>query len=62
MITRSMLVSLNNSKECCDLVNNVIEINNRLSYNNDDSYLVQKNDLRDLLFEFKMLLNNEIED
>ncbi len=60
MVTRSMLVSLNKSKETANVKNKIVEINNRLSFNNDETYLVTKDDLRNLLFEFRNLLNDEI--
>lgn len=60
MMMRSMLVSLKNGKIIGDIKNIVLEINNRLAYNLNPEYLVLKDDIRDLLFEFKKLINNEI--
>lgn len=59
MLARSMLVSIDSSKKGLDVLNKTIEINNRLSFNNDEDYLVTKDELRYLLFEFKTLLDNE---
>ena len=60
MLTRSMLVSLDGNNSCVDVKNKVNEINNRLSYNLDKNFYVSKDELRDLLFEFKMLINHEL--
>lgn len=62
MITRSMLVSLEDGKVVGDILNNLFEVNNRLGYNNNSNYRVTKDEIRDLIFEFKMLINKEIKE
>lgn len=59
IMIRSMLVSLKGNMGI-DINNKVIEINDRLSYNNDDKYLVKKDNIRDLLFEFREILKKEL--
>ena len=57
MMARSMLISLKDSKVIGNIKNTILEINDRLAYNNDPTYLVDKDSLRNLLFEFKLLLD-----
>lgn len=59
MITRAMLVSVDNNN-ARDIKNTILEINNRLNYNKDKDFLVKKSDIRDLLYEFKILLKKEL--
>ena len=59
MLTRTMLVSIDNNTSK-DVKNSVLEINNRLHYNKDDEFIVKKSDIRDLLYEFKLLLKDEL--
>ena len=62
MMARSMLVSLQDGEIIGDIKNHVLEINNRLLYNNDHNYLVNKDSIRDLLYEFKNLLISKTKD
>lgn len=58
MMARSMTVSLMGNSGI-EVKEKVLEINDRLHYNNDDNYLVGKDDVRDLLFEFREFLKKE---
>jgi len=60
MIARSMLISLENSKVLGNIKNTILEINDRLSYNKDSKYRVTKDSLRNLLFEFKLIVDDYI--
>ena len=62
LLARSMLISLCDSKVKDEVKNTVLEINNRLAYNVDNNYRVNKDEVRDLLFEFKVMLNKEIKE
>lgn len=55
MISRSMLISLD-GKNFANIKNQILEINDRLNYNNNSNYRVSSDDLRNLLFEFNLLL------
>ena len=59
MLIRSMLVSLENTKVGSEILNNVIEVNDRLSFNNDASFRETNDSLRDLLFEFRKIFYEE---
>jgi len=59
MLTRAMLVSINDDN-AKDVKNSVLEINNRLYYNKKEDFIVKKSDIRDILYEFKLLLKNEL--
>lgn len=54
LLMRSMLVSLENSTNGDDIKHEIFEINNRLSFNNDSNYIVSKDELRSLLYEFRL--------
>lgn len=60
MLIRSMLVSTSNNGD--NIYNKIIEVNNRLNYNMDKDFVVKKDDLRNLLFEFRELIKEEVED
>ena len=45
-----------------EVKNTIFEINNRLAYNNDNNYRVNKEEIRNLLFEFKLNLTNLIKE
>lgn len=62
MVARSMLISLKDSKVVGNVKNTILEINDRLTYNNNPDYLVNKDSLRDLLFEFKILVDKYIKE
>ncbi len=55
MFSRSMITSLKNARVGSSNKNICLEINDRLSYNNDDTYRLDKEKIRDLIYEFKLL-------
>ena len=60
MLIRSMLVSVEEARIGSEIINNIVEINDRLSYNNNKNYRVDNDSLRNLLFEFREIINEEI--
>lgn len=62
LLARSMLISLKDSQVKGEIKNTIFEINNRLGYNIDNNYRVNKDEIRNLLFEFKLKLTNLIKE
>lgn len=62
MFDRSMLISLSDAKINRKVLNIVVEINDRLAFNNDSNYLTTKENVRGMVSEVKDILNNKIGD
>ena len=62
MFDRSMLISLRDANVTKRTFNTVIEINDRLAFNNDGTYLTTKENIRGMISEFKDILNKRIDD
>lgn len=62
MFDRSMLISLQDANVSKRTLNTVIEINDRLAFNNDSSYSTTKENIRGMISEVKDILNKEIDD
>ena len=58
MFDRSMLISLSDAKINKKVLNTVVEINDRLAFNNDSNYLTTKENIRGMVSEVKDILNN----
>jgi len=56
---RSMLISLQKANVVKNVINTVIEVNDRLAFNNDANYLTTKENIRGMISEFKEILNNQ---
>lgn len=59
---RSMLISLSDANISKNVLNTVIEINDRLAFNNDNNYLTTKENIRGMVSEIKDILNNKLDD
>lgn len=57
MFDRSMLISLNDANVTKRTFNTVVEINDRLAFNNDGIYLTTKENIRGMISEVKDILN-----
>lgn len=57
MFDRSMLISLNDANVTKRTFNTVVEINDRLAFNNDGTYLTTKENIRGMISEVKDVLN-----
>lgn len=62
MFDRSMLISLSDANVTKRTLNTIIEINDRLAFNNDGSYLTTKENIRGIIGEVKDILNNRMDD
>lgn len=61
MFDRSMLISLSDANVTKRTFNTVVEINDRLAFNNDGTYLTTKENIRGMISEVKDILNNKID-
>jgi len=59
MFDRSMLISLSDADVTKRTFNTVVEVNDRLAFNNDGTYLTTKENIRGMISEFKEILNNQ---
>ena len=61
MFDRSMLISLSDAKINNKVLNMVVEIHDRLAFNNDSNYLTTKENIRGMVSEVKDILNNKVD-
>jgi len=62
MFDRSMLISLSDADVTKRTFNTVVEVNDRLAFNSDGTYLTTKENIRGMISEVKDILNKRVDD